>query len=274
MLSISRSPRFTGMVTPSISIIGLGRLGSALKKNLERVGYQVSGFGRADQLKDLGQLIFITTSDSEIEQVVSELVVAGVDKKTIVHCSGLVPVTVLNPLSKKGALTGSFHPNQAITENTQDFGRTVFDIVGGEDVFSMLEKIAKSLNAEVISITEEQKQYLHIAAVMASNYQVTLMHLARKTGEEGGLDSKLVQKTMLPLMKSVLGNLQAFTPAQALTGPIARGDVETLQQHVKLLKNNKSLLNIYAELGKISLEMMISNDRADINQKIRDIFNK
>ncbi len=260
------------MVTPSISIIGLGRLGSALKKNLEQVGYQVSGFGRTDQLKDLGQLIFITTSDGEIEQVVSELVTAGVEKKVIVHCSGLIPVTVLNPLSKKGALIGSFHPNQAITESTEDFGRTVFDIVGSEDIFLVLEEIAKSLNAEAISITEEQKQYLHIAAVVASNYQVTLMHLARKIGEEGSLDSSLVQRTMLPLMESVLGNLEAFTPAQALTGPIARGDVETLEQHVKLLKNNKKLLNIYNELGKLTLEMMTSNERAGINQRIRDVF--
>ena len=69
------------------------------------------------------------------------------------------------------------------------------------------------------------------------------------------MEKEEVLKAMLPLMNSVLDNLKSQSPAEALTGPIQRGDTETLSVHLQLLRDNDALLSIYKDLGLLTLEL-------------------
>ena len=167
----------------SISIIGLGRLGTALQRVLSELNYtEISEYGREADLVELGDVIFITTPDAVIEAVASKIAQSEEDisDKTVVHCSGTLGLDVLQIVERKSAQIGCFHPLQSITKSTKSFKGSTFDVMGTEKVIGLLKSIAVEMGANTLEVSAHQKEMLHVAAVMAANYQVTLAHAASK----------------------------------------------------------------------------------------------
>ncbi|GAB5408734.1 MAG: Rossmann-like and DUF2520 domain-containing protein [Balneolaceae bacterium] len=253
------------------TIIGTGRLGMALTKALNEAGYFVANsYGKGESITVLGDLTFIATPDSEIGKIVSELALnfENLDGKFVFHSSGTISSSILGELRKRGAKTACFHPLQAITQRTTSFKDIYFDIEGMEDAVSMLEEMVESLEAKSIRVTPEEKQLLHISAVMASNYLVTLADMAVQISGASSISERTLIDALLPLMESSLDNLRELRPSEALTGPIARGDVQTIQKHIKLLENEAELLEMYKKLGLQTLEL-IGKDLKDNTIKFR-----
>lgn len=236
----------------------MGRLGSALYKVLDALGYRVKGIGRKNALTNLGNLIFITVQDGDIKKLAEKLVELhpNLSGKQVVHCSGTRPIDDLITLETAGAHIGCFHPMMAVTEHTHSFEGVTFDVIGHKRVVDTLRKLVQQMKAHLIEVNQQQKERLHVAAVVASNYQVTLMQLATEIATQAGLNKEEVRKALLPLMYSVLENLNQLPPNKALTGPIARADTATIAQHVKLLQNQPQILNIYQKLGVLSVDML------------------
>lgn len=246
------------MSKPSVTIIGTGRVGKAFSIALREAGFEVSQmYGKEDEITSLGELVFIAVPDNEIKKMSAALAEEFEDLsgKTFVHCSGTLPSKILSDLQSKGAKIGCFHPLQSVSLKTISFNGIYFDIEGEEETQDQLVEIASSLGAKWIKVSAKEKEMLHISAVIASNYLVTLSDLAFRASEATGISQRVLTDALLPLMKSSLDNLENLKPSEALTGPIARGDIQTVQKHLKLLENDEELLSIYKKLGLLTLEL-------------------
>ncbi len=260
------------MKSPRISIIGFGNVGKALFYQFSELGYEViSVFNRSDialeiqeEFKDVnffqrlpregdqtGTHLFITVSDDALANVALELgdKISDFSEKTIIHCSGTHTSAVLQPVKEKGANIGSFHPMKAITPASNTFKNTWFDIEGDEEVIQFLSDLAENMGAEAFIIKPESKPYLHAAAVVASNYLVVLSDLVSRILAEGEIAEEEALQSILPLMKNTLQNIEETGPENALTGPIERGDVNTVKQHLQILQNRPDLISLYKVLG-------------------------
>lgn len=255
---------------PAITIIGPGRLGKALAKAFTEAQYSVKVFGRKDTFSDFGDITFITTPDSEIRKTASTIASskAEFDGKIFVHCSGSSPSSILDELKEKGVHIACFHPLQAVSKETKSFKDIYFDLEGDEEALAQLEELAKSLGAKSFRVSSKEKELLHVSAVIASNYLVTLADLALRISESTAISQRDLLNAFLPLMSSSIKNLGELSPSDALTGPISRGDTQTVQKHIKLLKDKPELLEIYKKLGLLTLEL-IGSEITDHSVKFR-----
>jgi len=280
------------MSRPSATIIGTGSLGSALAKALFENNYTITSlFNRRlrkaesiarevgaeyfsefpESAEELGSLIFLTVQDSEIAHSVDSLCRISDDffGHTVVHCSGSKEASLLEPLRNKGARVAAFHPLQTFTagSGTQDFRNIYFDVEADDNTYDRLREIADNLGGQTIRITAAAKPYLHAAAVMSSNYLVTLLDMSGKIAALGGINKEEAMQALLPLVRTTIQNIESKSTAKALTGPIKRGDAETVRLHLELLKRDKHLLNSYKKLGLETLQ--VSEDNRGLTRQKR-----
>lgn len=287
------------MNLPETSIIGAGGLGTVFAKTFLNKNVPVkSVFNRTEKKArelgelsaietwgafpsspdDLGELIFITVSDDAIEEVARRLSKLNGDfnARTFVHCSGILSADSLEPLKSKGATVASFHPLQTFTSHTQpdDFKDINFTMQGDEEAFPVLKELAQRLGAEAFEVTKEQKFHLHASATMASNYLTTLLDASVETGSRGGLTDDQVRKGLLPLIRTTLKNNEIHSSAEALTGPIKRGDIDTIEKHLTLLDDNPELRDLYCVLGLQTVKLAESSGHLDrtVIKNMREIL--
>ena len=246
------------------NIIGAGRLGKHLaraltsngqaspggfcNKHLERAKLAVEQIGggiAVKHVKDLPavELTFITTPDDSIAMVVADLqktklLSAG---HIVVHCSGVLSSSVLTPLRAQGCHIASFHPLKAFREGpiVDNALRDCHCVLEGDrEALAILTPIFKSMGAHLMTINPDKKASYHAAAVMSSNYLVTLAANAADLFLQAGMTAIQAKEISVHLMQGSLDNIrQAPDMAGALTGPLVRGDIATIRQHLKALNN-------------------------------------
>lgn len=254
-----------------IHIIGFGRLGKLLYKLLNNAGFRdINVITKDDDLPSESEFLIICTPDSVIKKVSNQLAnsIRIVDGMMAVHCSGILGSDALKALKDKGVLTACLHPMQSVTSETVSLEHTYFDLEGDEAAIIQLEELVKHFGADSFRVTAEEKELLHVSAVIASNYLVTLADLALRISETSAIPQKDLLSAILPLMNSSLQNLEKLSTSEALTGPIARGDVHTVQRHIILLQDKPDLLEIYKKLGLLTLEL-IRSEITDHSVKFR-----
>jgi len=261
-----------------IAIIGAGAVGTVLARALVANGHRVeavlsrtvaSAQALADRvgapvvessweaLPPSVRLVWICVPDDAITSVAAAL--AAIDHPwpdTIVaHTSGAQTAAALAPLGEQGAATVSFHPLQTFTDETvpDAFEDIVVGLEGDDRAVAAGEMVAQSLGARPVRLSSEGKALYHAAAALASNGLVALLAVveeifaasAHTTGSsELGLDA------VRPLLQQTLENVQRTRPEGALTGPVARGDDETLQAHLEALSaQTPHLVPLYASLS-------------------------
>ncbi len=262
---------------PCIVIIGCGKLGGVLSKNLRRAEYKNINFvskteksaekaSKFSKSKNYGtdplkftksaDIVFITTPDGVIEEVCKKISFKNGFKKDsfVFHCSGSLPSTILSSAKKCGAYTGSIHPLQSFsgkTETENPFSGIVMAIEGEDPAIKIMEQIAKRLKVGLcLSIKTEAKTMYHAAAVVASNYLVTLVDFALELLGAAGISQEKGFDVLKPLIYGTLANIESDGTVKALTGPISRGDVSTIKTHLKHIKAGKENLDlIYKTLG-------------------------
>lgn len=267
---------------PSISILGLGRVGRALYVSLKREGYKIhSVYSRNSKdvpeykgafppdLSQTGELFFITVSDDQIKPVISDLKdLGGHSTAAFVHCSGTFTSSIFEGLSP---LAASFHPMKAVTDSTDTFHTSWFDAEGAEAVLRILQSLSNDLGIHMLRVSPEAKPFLHAASVMASNYMVSLASLSRDMAEAGGIEPHQAFNALLPLMKSSLQNIEDKGIDHALTGPIDRGDIMVVREHLEVLKHHPDLLSAYKTLGLASIKLSKSKDQKSL-AAIKELF--
>jgi predicted short-subunit dehydrogenase-like oxidoreductase (DUF2520 family) len=187
-----------------------------------------------------------------------------------VHCSGSLDSSVLKELSAKNGYIASYHPLKAVTENDDSYKDVWFDMEGDQIVLEELKRLTSDLGAHCFEIKPEAKPLLHAAAVVSANYVVTIMKIAVDIAKAGDINPEDSLQALMPLMESSVSNIKKKGFEEALTGPIARGDVETVERHIEALKNHPDLLSIYKKLGSLTVD--ISQGKEESEKKLKKLL--
>ncbi len=173
--------------------------------------------------------------------------------QAVVHTSGALSTDVLESAARQGAAVGSLHPLQTFAGDEDDHGKlrgSVFGVEAEGDLRETLLEIVQDLGGTAIELRGEDKVLYHAAAVLVSNYTVTLMKLATDLWLRLGWERPAAVNALLPLLQGTVDNLARSGVPAALTGPIARGDVETVERHLEALsKAAPDIVAAYRELA-------------------------
>ena len=172
----------------------------------------------------------------------------------VVHCSGTASTDILSHASERGAAVGVFHPLQTLASPEQakaNLPGSAFGLEASTDELrEILEEMALALGGTPLLLAGDKSIY-HASAVIASNYLVTLLSLASSLWEEFGLSQDEGLRALLPLVRGTLTNLETVGLPDALTGPIARGDLGTIDRHLETLgRVAPELVPAYKELAR------------------------
>lgn len=200
----------------------------------------------------------IGTPDDQIGRACDALAAAGVlvPGAVVFHCSGALPSTVLHSAAEAGAAVASVHPIRSFASPAQSadgFAGTWCGIEGQPAAVAQLSSAFAAIGARVVPIDAEFKTLYHSAAVFASNYLVTLLDVAMQAYEKSGVPRDTALQLMEPLVRGAVDNVFRLGTADALTGPIARGDTATvLRQYRAVSAWDRRIGALYKQLGKLT----------------------
>ncbi|HKO36441.1 MAG TPA: Rossmann-like and DUF2520 domain-containing protein [Pyrinomonadaceae bacterium] len=220
-------------------------------------------------------LLLISTPDDALEAVAGHLgdtirsagVDRGKDQRVAIHTSGAVSSEVLAPLRALGFSVGSLHPLVSIADAAaahNPFSGAHFCVEGDRAAARIARSLVKDLGGRPFTISAEAKPLYHAAATVSSGHVTALFDVAIGMLQECGITTRRARQILAPLLQSTAANLAAQSPAQALTGPFARGDVATVGKHLAAMKSKKmaEAADLYAALGLRALRLTESTKRS------------
>jgi predicted short-subunit dehydrogenase-like oxidoreductase (DUF2520 family) len=258
------------MTGDRVFILGAGRAGRSLARALRAGGVQVAGLhGRsADPAegitagpppKSLGSAtcVLVTVRDAQLEGALETLTTAAIAPAAIVlHASGSADPSGLGALRRAGHACGTFHPLVALSDPEhapQTLRGAWIGIDGDPEARKVSERLAAAVAANVLYIPPGEKARYHAAAVFASNFPTVLMCLAEELLREVGIAPDVARRALHPLFASAVENLRGGSGAGALTGPIVRGDADTIARHLDALRAHPDTLDAYRALSRAAL---------------------
>jgi predicted short-subunit dehydrogenase-like oxidoreductase (DUF2520 family) len=174
----------------------------------------------------------------------------------VLHVSGSLSHDVLRILAPSGAALGSLHPLQTLVEpeRAPEHLRGAWAAVEGMPrAVETAERLARDVGLRPFQLRPGAKPLYHAGAVFASNYFVVVEAVAERLLREAGLADGQAWEALAPLVAGTLDNLRRQGPLAALTGPVARGDVDTLTRHLVALSGTEA--ELYRRLGEATLEL-------------------
>ena len=243
---------------PLVGIIGAGAVGTALGAALHRAGWPVvavasrdadrrerfrslvpgaRAFAEAPALLDEVELILLAVPDDVIQQLAGQLRLYG--GQALVHTSGVLGSEVLEPARAAGTQLGTFHPLIAFADTERAIaafhGATVA-VEGDDQLIAHLADMAEALGATAVRLAPGSKAAYHAAAVLAAGGFVALLDAIAELAGAAGLDEQGALAVYGGLIEQTLGNARALGIRAALTGPMTRGDIGTLQRHLDAMR--------------------------------------
>ncbi len=265
-----------------IGVVGAGRVGAVLAAALRTAGHEivaVAGESPASRTRietllpgvhvdkpsavsRACDLLLLTVPDDMLSNVVTMLSASGAIRpgQSVVHTSGKHGLAVLEPAAALGAHVLAMHPAMTFTGTDVDLGRLPgcrYGVTAADDTRDLAAALVDDLEGSIVWVPEERRALYHAGLAHGANHLVTLvtqaMDLLRASGAEDPAG------TLRPLLEAALDNALSYGGA-ALTGPIVRGDVETVRAH---------LVDIAAESPE-SLESYVAMARATAHRAVAD----
>jgi predicted short-subunit dehydrogenase-like oxidoreductase (DUF2520 family) len=248
------------------SIIGAGNLGTHLIYSLVNKGYILKYIYKKAKYPnpefkaaiedDIGLIveqsdfIIISTQESRIREAAEWAAVSSnPGGKIFFHTSNSLTSDELIGLAEKGAGTASFSPLQTFAgtgpSSKENLFKGIFFLAEGDrEAVKLAEKIAGDLEAHVLEIDKEDKPYIHIAAVSASNFLVAILKFAEGQLKKVGAGCRVPMdiKVLLPLIKQTLKNVESRGVEASLTGPVKRKEIGIIKKHLDMLAGDEKEL--------------------------------
>ena len=253
----------------SVSIIGMGRVGGALRLALPAEKYSIdhviarSG-NDATKLSDISEItsdvVFVCTQDAEIVNAAAALAPLLRGSPVVLHTSGALASSILASLHEQGCAVGSMHPLVSISRpelGPERFRGAYFCVEGDDRAVETARQLVDDLGGRPFTIDTKHKTLYHAAAVTACGHFVALFDAAVEMMTKAGLAAEQAKEILFPLLLSTVQNLGGQSTAAALTGTFARADIDTFTRHLTALNEvgDEDLLEIYLLLGERSLEL-------------------
>ena len=234
-----------------LAIVGAGRAGGSLATAARRAGLEVRLAGRAAALgasRDADAAL-LCVPDGAIRTAAESIAEAVPPLRFVGHVSGAARLDALEPASAAGAATFSLHPLQTIPDARTDLTGCPCAIAGSnEEALEYARGLAASLEMVAFEVPEEHRAAYHAAASIASNFLVALQESAAELLAATGVPE--ARELLVPLVLRTAANWSELG-ADALTGPIARGDAETVERHLRALRETApDLLALYEALAE------------------------
>jgi predicted short-subunit dehydrogenase-like oxidoreductase (DUF2520 family) len=228
-------------------------------------------------------LLVIAVPDEQIRVVVQHLSLqAHLDYRRleVFHTSGCLTSDELQPLRRRGALTFSLHPIQtfprALSPELQLklMKGISYGVEGTRWAIPFAKRLVRELGGNILVVPKKEKIPYHLACVFASNYPVVLL---------GAVEELVARFARLPrlrhfelLIETSVGNALHHPPQKALTGPIARGNLETVTAHLRTLRRRSSLWAVYRALGLYAVQLSRRAGRLTKKQEraLKEILSK
>ena len=195
----------------------------------------------------------------------------------VLHCSGSLTSDALLSIKKNGCYVASAHSMKSFTrpeQSIEQYSGTYCAIEGDDEAVSTVHFLFNSIGAITYAIDKRNKSFYHAGGVFASNYLITLSQQALSCMKEAGVENEMAMHIITSLMRGTLSNLErTLSPEQALTGPIQRGDVLTIQSHVASLTNSDQK-HLYSVLGKATIPLTSHNEEKKelIKKTLNDVI--
>jgi predicted short-subunit dehydrogenase-like oxidoreductase (DUF2520 family) len=283
----------------SVSIVGAGRLGRALGRSLRRLGWRIGavvtrsmahsraavraiGAGQpfatlTSEVMD-ADVILLLTPDDVLAQVARQLATLAGKKcrgKIVLHGSGALDNQVLRALARYGAATGSIHPMQTFTNNSQpNLKGVIFAIEGDPRARRAAAAIAGALGGVPVPVASRSKPAYHAAGTLVAGHALALTEAAAQTLINTGFSRAQAVHTLLPLIRQMLDNFEKHGPHAAWTGPASRGDYATLKKHQRALRRYPSEFgDSYDALVRLSARVLAKDPAATLKKLDRALKN-
>ncbi len=281
-------------MTRTLSIVGAGRVGRTLGKRLRERGWRIGAvvtrsaatsrsavriigagtpFSRLTADPFTADVILLCAADDDLPSLVRTLSKIGRAKckgKIVLHTSATLDRTVLAPLARCGAATGSLHPMQAFGGKViPNLSGVIFGIEGDPKARRMAQSIGKSLGGITVAINTRDKPIYHAAAVMAAGSTYPAIEAGVQLLMRIGFTRARAMQTLVPLIRQIFDNIERIGPRAAWTGPLSRGDYAIVARHARALRAYpRDFQQSYAVLSLLAGRLLAKNP-ADATKKIK-----
>lgn len=269
--------------TARVFVIGAGKAGRALAHAMRVGGVDVVGlhgrrpaegttWGEWPPTLASARVVLVTVRDAELEGVMRDLLDAQLGAGTVVlHASGTAEPQALGLLRAQGHPGGTFHPLLPLTDPTraaEQLKRAWIGLDGDEVARTAARELAAAIGARVLEIPAGEKARYHAGAVFASNFPIVLLALATRVLTSAGVSEEAARGALGTLLAAAAENVRESAPSAALTGPVARGDVETVRAHLAALAEMPDVLEVYRVLSReaIPLAESAGTDRGRLEE--------
>jgi predicted short-subunit dehydrogenase-like oxidoreductase (DUF2520 family) len=286
-------------MSDTLSIVGAGRVGRALGRQLHELGWRIGiltgrsissaraaaraiGAGRAEDhlTREVlaSKVVLIATPDGAIAPVAEGLADLGGDEwrgKVVLHTSGALGAEILKPLADLGAATGSMHPMQTFSDqSTPKLTGRVFGIDGSAGAQKVARKMIRQMGGVAVRLSGTNKAAYHAAGSLACAHVLGLMEAATRIMMAQGFTRRQAVRALVPLTRQTLDNFESVGPRAAWTGPLTRGDFSTVQRHVKALADfPREYLDAYKAVSRLAVGVLAAEPNAT-QQRLDKIFEK
>jgi predicted short-subunit dehydrogenase-like oxidoreductase (DUF2520 family) len=280
-----------------VGVVGAGRVGTALAAALRRSGHRivaVSAVSAAslDRVEAIlpgtpvrppqevvasADLVLLTVPDDALPALVAGLAATGTELagRLVMHASGRHGLAVLEPATRRGALPLALHPVMTFTGRPDDVDRLAgvsFGVTTPEQLRPVAEVLVMEMGGEPVFIAEQDRDLYHAALAGVANHLVTQVVQAADLLSLAGVAQP--SRMLGPLLGAALDNALRLGDA-ALTGPVARGDAETVASHLAALRAAApEALPAYLALARLTADRALASGmlRAPDAQRLLEVL--
>jgi predicted short-subunit dehydrogenase-like oxidoreductase (DUF2520 family) len=272
-------------VASTIAVFGAGRVGRGLAHRLHRLGWRIgavvtrskatartavrkigagAAYGAATRQILNADVVFITTPDDAVANAAADLADLGREEwrgKIVLHTSGALDRDDLAPLAHFGASTGSLHPLQTFSGRTvPELEGIVIAIEGDRAALRMARKIVRALGGIPLTLLGRDKPMYHAAGALVAGHALALVEAATLILMSIGFTRRQSNRSLLPLMRQMLANFERLGPRLAWTGPLSRGDYETIARHREAFRGfPREFSEAYLALSLLAARVLSAN---------------
>ncbi len=279
----------------TVTLIGAGNLAHALGPALKAAGYRINAVvgrklaasrlralalskrleAKAVSLEDLviaSDIVWICQTDDALARTAEELSRRHNWKgKVVFHSSGALTSDVLAPLKRAGAMIASLHPMMTFVAGSQPSMKDVpFAVEGDRRAVTVARQVANALKADIFEIKKSAKILYHALGSFSSPMLVTTLATAERIGRAAGLSQKQLRSLMGPILRQTLQNYLQSGAAAAFSGPVKRGDVNTIQGHLRELATVPEAREVYRALIRSGLKELPARNKKAVLKLLRD----
>lgn len=259
-----------------IAIAGAGRLAQTLGRLLRERGERVAAVASRQLeharaaaefigggevvpyhcLPKYAERVLIAVSDDAIPSVAATLADAGMSQGAALHTCGAHGPDILAPLGARGVSCGTLHPLQTIASPAHGMAALpgcAFGITADGAAAAWAERIAMMLGGRALRVSADMRPLWHAAAVMAGNYVVALVDAAVMLMGAAGIEERDALAAIAPLVRASGSNALSLGPVRALTGPVERGDIDTVTMHCDALSAAPPVVRAFYRAGALQV---------------------